>query len=292
MKITPTCVPCLLKRIIFEANQTTADSKKKTEVIRLACQLLAKKYDPTQVSAELATIIHKKVYDLLETDDPYDELKQRSNQLALSLLSRVDELIKKADDPLKMSMVCSIVGNTLDFGIDGASDDPSELTDLLESSVNEELGHDDSDTIKNILSESKRVLLFTDNCGEIVLDKLLCRELKLFNPHLLITLVVKGEPVLSDATMKDAVDLGFEEVVDELFTTGCFAVGVKFSKLPPKVSERLGQADLILCKGMANFESFSETDYAPIAYLLRTKCQPIADAMQVAKDKNIIKVYS
>jgi hypothetical protein len=183
------------------------------------------------------------------------------------------------------------VGNTLDFGIDGASKDPAELTDLLEYSVKEDLGFDDAETLKHILSKSKRVLLFTDNCGEIVFDKLLCRELKLFNPHLLITLVVKGEPVLSDATMKDAVDLGFEGVVDELLTTGCFAVGVDFSKLPPKVSERLDQADLIMCKGMANFESFSEKKFVPIAYLLRTKCQPIADAMQVPENKNIIKVY-
>jgi len=254
--------------------------------------LLNKFYDPTRVSAEIATKIHKQVYELLRTDDPYAELKGKSNRLALSLLPRVDDLIKQADDPLKMSMICSIVGNTLDFGIDGASKDPSELTTLLESSVNEDLGHDDFEGLKKILSQSKRVLLFTDNCGEIVFDKLLCRELKLFNPHLKITLVVKGEPVLSDATMKDAVSLGFEDVVDEVFTTGCFAVGVDFSKVPPKVSERLHQADLIMCKGMANFESFSETKFAPIVYLLRTKCQPIADAMQVHRDKNIIKLYT
>lgn len=291
MKITPTCVPCLIKRIIFEADQSTNDRKKKTKVIRLACQLLGKDYDPTKVSAHVATRIHRQVYDLLGTDDPYADLKEKSNRLALSLLPRVDELIKQADDPLQMSMICSIVGNTLDFGIDGASKDPNELTALLESSVKEGLGYDDTATLKNILAKSKRVLLFTDNCGEIVFDKLLCRELKLFNPDLTISLVVKGEPVLSDATMKDAVNLGFENVVDELFTTGCFAVGVDFSELPPKVSERLHQTDLIICKGMANFESFSETTYAPIAYLLRTKCQPIADAMQVPVDKNIIKVY-
>ncbi len=292
MKITPTCVPCLIKRIIFEADQSTNDSKKKTETIRSACQLLGKNYDPSKISAQVATRIHRQVYELLGTDDPYADLKEESNRLALSLLSRVDELIKQADDPLKMSMICSIVGNTLDFGIDGASKDPHELTALLESSVKEGLGYDDFKELKDIIFKSERVLLFTDNCGEIVFDKLLCRELKLFNPNLSISLVVKGEAVLSDATMKDAVNLGFEDVVDELFTTGCFAVGVDFSQLPPKVSERLHQTDLIICKGMANFESFSETTYAPIAYLLRTKCQPIADAMQVPKDKNIIKVYS
>jgi uncharacterized protein with ATP-grasp and redox domains len=91
--------------------------------------------------------------------------------------------------------------------------------------------------------------------------------------------------------MKDAEALGFSSVVDEIFTTGCFAVGVDFSQLPPLVTERLDQADLIICKGMANFEAFSETSYAPVAYLLRSKCDPIADAMQVPRNKNIVKVY-
>ncbi len=292
MKITPTCVPCLIKRIIFEAEQSTNDEKKKTKAIQQACLLLSQDYDPEKVSAIVATKVHRKVYDLLEENDPYQELKQKSNDIALSLVPRVDELIKQSNDPLKMSMIASIVGNTLDFGIDGASASPEELTSLFESLIKEDLGYDDTKKIEKIVQNSKNIILFTDNCGEIVFDKLLCREIKYFNPALRLTLVVKGEPVLSDATMKDAVDLGFEDVVDEIFTTGCFAVGVDFSRIPPKVAQRLKEVDLIICKGMANFESFSETKFVPIAYLLRTKCQPIARSLQVPKDKNIIKLYS
>ena len=35
--------------------------------------------------------------------------------------------------------------------------------------------------------KSKNVVLFTDNCGEIVFDKILCRELNNFNPNIFLT---------------------------------------------------------------------------------------------------------
>jgi len=46
----------------------------------------------------------------------------------------------------------------------------------------------------------------------------------------------------------------------------------------------------LICKGMANYESFSETGYRPIAYLLRTKCNAIATSMNIALNVNAIKV--
>ena len=145
--------------------------------------------------------------------------------------------------------------------------------------------------MKELIKKSKKILLFTDNCGEIVFDKILCREIKKYNPDLLLTLVVKGEPVLSDAIMKDVEELQFMETVDRILTTGCFAVGVDPNGIPSQLDKTLKQVDLIICKGMANYESFSETDYHPIAYLMRTKCEPIASSMDIPININAIKVY-
>ena len=91
--------------------------------------------------------------------------------------------------------------------------------------------------------------------------------------------------------MKDAVELGLDEVVDEILTTGCFAVGVDFKNLPKKVSKLLDTVDIIICKGMGNYEAFSETDYRPIAYIMRTKCSAIANSMGVSQNINVIKIY-
>ena len=291
MKIQTECVPCLLKRIIFEAEQSTSDKKLQTQAIQNACKVLSEIYDPNKCSATLATKVHKIVYDTLGDEDPYSDLKNKSNAVAQSLLPKVEELIQNSEDPLKISMICSIIGNMMDFGIEGGSAHPKMLKDVFEETYQEGLGYDDYSRLKNLLKDSKHVVLFTDNCGEIVFDKLLCRELKKFNPDIFVTLVVKGEAILNDATSKEAEEFKFKDVVDEILTTGCFAVGVDFSLLPYDVEESLNRADLIICKGMANYESFSETRYMPIAYLLRTKCNAIADSMNLPLNVNAIKVY-
>lgn len=178
-----------------------------------------------------------------------------------------------------------------DFGIAGGSDSPNVLKETFDKTFEEDLGYDDTVELKKILLKSKNIVIFTDNCGEIVFDKILCRELKKYNPDIFISIVVKGVPILSDATLQDAKELKFDEIVDEILTTGCFAVGVDFSKLPSEVTNKLENADLIICKGMANYESFSETKYHPVAYLMRTKCNAIAKSMDLPLNINAVKLY-
>ena len=291
MKIHTECVPCLVKRIIFEAEHSTSDKKKRTDALKNACKVLSEIYDPNRCSADIATKVHKIVYETLEDLDPYSDLKRKSNLVAKSLLPRVEELIKNSDDPLKTSMICSIIGNMMDFGIEGGSSHPELLKESFENTYSEGLGYDDYSQLRKLLRKLKRVVFFTDNCGEIVFDKVLCQELKKFNPDIFITLVVKGEAILSDATKNDAEELNFVDVVDKILTTGCFAVGVDFNSLPSDLEKALKNADLIICKGMANYESFSETDHKPIVYLMRTKCNAIATSMNIPLNVNAIKLY-
>ena len=292
MKILSECVPCLLKRVIFESELHNKDEMITSEIIRQVSSLLGGIYDSDVCSAEIATKVHKQVYELLNDIDPYLELKQLSNQVATSLLPIVEELLDTADDRLKTAMRASIVGNILDFGIEGGSKDPHSLKDSFQHYFNEGLGYDDFMKVKKLLSGAQRVVLFTDNCGEIVFDKVLCRELKKAFPMIYLTVVVRGEPIISDATMEDVQEFCFQEVVDKILTTGCFAIGVDFNRLPKPLVSELAQADVILCKGMANYESFSETDYRPIVYLLRSKCTAIAHSMNVSLNKSVIKLYT
>jgi len=291
MKITPTCVPCLINRILFETKQSTTDQKLQTEIIKNACKMLGTLYDPTKCSAIIATQVHKRTYEMLNNSDPYEKLKKQSNEIAASFIPMIQKRIHTSNNPLKTAILASIVGNTLDFGIKGASNSPEELKQVFDEIYDEGLGFDDTKKLFSALENSKKVLFFTDNCGEIVFDKIVCQQLKQSYPHLSITLVVKGEPVLSDATMTDVEQFGFDEVVDEVRTTGGYAVGVDLKLLSNEVKQKINTADLILCKGMANYESFSETKIRPIVYLLRTKCKPIADSMHVPLHANIVKYY-
>ena len=105
-----------------------------------------------------------------------------------------------------------------------------------------------------------------------------------------VTLVVRGAPILNDATMEDVKIHGIAGMVDEILTTGSNAIGVCLEEAPPELTDALSQASLIISKGMANYETMSEYGFGPIAYLLRTKCQVVADDLGLDKGILIAKL--
>lgn len=286
MKIAPECIPCLLGRLLYETN--LSDPTKAEEVMRESCSILSKNLTSDICSADLATQVHGRTYEILNTMDPYEEVKELAMSVGLKLQQKAEDLINQNSDKLRTAILCSIVGNVLDFGIEGSLQTPDELPAKFDEIYHEGLGHDDTDKIKQYLIEDTKLLLFLDNCGEIVFDKLLCKELKKFN--LTIIAVVKGVPILSDATLVEADQIALDEVVDAVITTGHYAVGMNVKDLSPELQSHLDNADLIICKGMANFEALSETDYRPVLYLLRTKCAPVAAALNLPKDLNVAKL--
>ncbi len=291
MKITKECVPCLVRRIVFESEQSTDDEQIQTKTICAGIEELSKRYHPNQCSARVATYVHKRVYASLNDSDPYRELKKKSNAIALSLKPHAIELIAQSDDPLKTAVLCSIAANMMDYGLEGASKSPEVLLTCFDSWVKEGLGFDDYDRFVDLIKQSSEVLLFTDNAGEIVFDVLLVEQLKKINKDLRVAVVVKGEPILSDATRVDAQQVGMAEVADEILQTDGFCVGVDVWDTSDELRKRIDACDLVVCKGMANYETFSEIEIRPIAYLLRTKCQSIADSMGVSRNRSILKVY-
>lgn len=284
MKIHPECVPCLLKRCLYEAE--LVDEQKKQDVIDAATSILNKRFEEETVSAEVATEVHGKVYEILGTDDPYSDIKKKSNEVAEKLLLKAEKIASKG---FREAVLVAIAGNVLDFGFRDDIDSPEYLTKEFQSIIDQGLAHDDTDEIEEILEKGNEVVYFTDNTGEIVFDTLLLKKLKDYDIHL--TVVVKEEPILTDATMEDALKYGIDKIADQLETTGGYAVGVDFDLLPEKVEKKLERADLIIAKGMANWESFSETEYSPIAFLTRSKCQPVSKTMGVPFDENVAKLF-
>lgn len=287
MKIRPECFPCLLRRSLYETNLVNPELG--YEAMKVAAEILLREFDRNANSAEVATKVHRAVYDLLGTEDPYREMKRRSNEIARKLFPRAEGLIRESQDPFKAAVICSIAGNVLDFGIRSKISGPEELEPVFEKIYAEGLGHDGTPQIKEILAESEDVLLFGDNAGEIVFDRLLIEELKKFGGK--VAYVVRGKPILTDATIEDVREFHLDEMVDEILTTNAFAVGVDFNRLDSTLKEKLEKADLIICKGMANWESFSDQDYRPIAYLVHAKCKPVAESMGVPLDRSSAKLF-
>lgn len=283
--MAPECVPCLLGRVLFEVE--LCDPRKSRAAMRDALKVLKEGFEPGANSAEVATRVHHRAYQVAGCADPYLELKVRSQEVARELLPRAQCLVESSPDRLRAAALAAIAGNVMDFGIAGLSD-PTALLREFDAIVRQGLDVDDLARTRELLSGAERVVYLLDNCGEDVLDVLLVREIKALGPT--VVGVVKGEPILTDVTLDDARRSGTDREFDEVLTTGMFAVGVNERLLGDRLRKEMEGADLIISKGMANFESLSESNLRPIAYLMKAKCRPVAEAVGARKGDNVLRL--
>jgi len=145
---------------------------------------------------------------------------------------------------------------------------------------------DDIDELKKHIEKGTKLLFFTDNAGEIAFDTLVVEELRRLGAQ--VAVAVKGGPSLNDALMRDAEAVGMTEAADEVITTGTDAIGIRLDESPEWFLERFYSADVILAKGMANWETLTETPApCPLMYLFRTKCEPVARAVGAPERQNV-----
>lgn len=264
------------------------DPSKSVETVRYASEALGRLFGEGVCSAVVATEVHRGVYGILGDDDPYRDLKRKSNEVALELFPAAERFVAKSKDGLRAAFLCAVVGNVMDFGIGTGFDHPRKLKEEFRNLLDEGLGHDDTPKVRKLLRKGAKVAYLLDNCGEVVFDRLVLKELRRLGVE--VTLVVKQEPILTDVTLEDAKGLRIEDLVDHITEAPGFAVGVDLSSLDGPFGDLLRSQDLIIAKGMANFEALSETGIGPIAYMLRTKCAPVAESIGLRKDINAVKL--
>jgi uncharacterized protein with ATP-grasp and redox domains len=222
---------------------------------------------------QIASRIHRRAYDVLGNPDPFAELKALGNQQALDVCKEV----RRDLSTFREYVLASVIGNTFDYGVKGHTVEEN-FSVFFQREFAGGLTIDDTDKISPLCS---RVVYLSDNCGEIVLDRLLIEYLKSQGSH--VTLAVKEFPILNDATLRDAEELGLDILVDKITTTGGGAeIGICMENIPEDLRDAIAECTIIIAKGMANFESLSEMDnLPPVAYLMATKCKPVADEVGV-----------
>jgi uncharacterized protein with ATP-grasp and redox domains len=223
--------------------------------------------------------------------DPYEELKRISNVMALDILPELKHLMDESPDSgsrFRRATLIAAAANAIEFDVSGRDFDLEELRGIIER-VESDLAIDQVDEFKSLCKGKKEVLYLLDNAGEIVLDMILISELKKLGLN--VVAVVKGGPVLNDATMIDAREVGLDECADKVIHTGAAAIGVNLEKNSKEFLDVFHKAELIVAKGMGNFESLTELEsHCPIVHILRTKCPPVAQYLGTALNQNVILV--
>jgi uncharacterized protein with ATP-grasp and redox domains len=291
LKVEPECAACILSRGTAEAIAATTNPAFRFRVMSDLLKLLTKEFKPSAVPADLGTKRDRMVKRITGNDDPYKRSKKISNERALRILPYVRKLVEEGytqEDRFKKACMCAIVGNIMEFDIPGHR---FTFTGLRKSvrEAGKDLVIDDVSKIYELVKKAHTILYLMDNAGEIVLDTLLVEQLK--NMGLIVTVVVKGGPVLNDATFEDVEVSGIGKIADKVITTGTDAVGLVPNEASEDFLSAYDATDMVFAKGMGYAETLTEFKLKkPHALLFRTKCNPVANFFGVPREKNVAKL--
>ena len=268
MKVSAECMHCLVKRQA-ENIKKYPDEEKKAEYLGKVLGIIAENAaeEPAPVLLSHIGRLHEEYFG---KPFSFDELKKGYNAMLMEKEMEIRQKISKADDPLALALRFSQIGNYIDFGALGSVDD-EKLRDFLEQAETLPLSEDTYLKFTENLKTAKKLVFLTDNCGEIVLDKLLLETIAKAYPHLECTVIVRGEPVLNDATMEDALQVGID-ACGKVIPNGTNIAGTYIPWVSAEAKAELDAADILISKGQGNFESLHGCGLN-IYYLFLCKCQ-------------------
>jgi hypothetical protein len=249
--------------------------------------MLGEHYKPDTVPSYIGAERCRLLKEITGCQDPYADLKTKSNTQALEILPRMTQYVDKQPPAKRLyaALKVACIGNVIEFDVPGHNADIQEALKGLEESFH----IDDSDKLKKFIKKDTKALLLTDNAGEIAFDTLIVRELRRLGAH--VTVAVKAGPSLNDALMEDAEAVGMTKEADQVITTGADAIGVNLAETSEEFNTHFHGSDIIIAKGMANWETLTEIPApCPLMYLFRTKCEPVARAVAAPTNVNIAKL--
>lgn len=268
MKTSLDCIPCILRQSLDAARMVSKDPKVHENILREVLGW-AGEMDLSQSPPAMAQRIHRRLREIAGVDDPYRETKDRQNFIALEMLPSLRSKIESASDPLLLAARLAIAGNVIDMGVNGNLTEADMLQAVNRALTEPLIG--DYDEFRTAIAKAQSILYLADNAGEIAFDRLLIEKLL---PER-VTLVVRGAPVINDATLADAQAVGLDKIV-EIIDNGSDAPGTILRDCSQEFQRRYSDADLIIAKGQGNFETLSN-EPENIFFLFKVKCPLVSD---------------
>lgn len=275
------CIPCFVRQALDAARFATDDEQIHEQVLRKVLHL-AGELDMSQSPPTIGQQIHRLIRRLVDNDDPYYKIKKRFNNMALRLYPELRKQIVGSNNRLETAIRLAIAGNIIDFGVNSSLDE-SNLHEAISESLRGDFDNVLMESFRDATGQAEEIFYLADNAGEIVFDRLLIEQL----PYEKITVVVKGKPVINDATMEDAELSGLPKIV-EVIDNGSDAPGTILESCSQAFRDRFEGVDLTIAKGQGNYETLSNVD-KNIFFLLKAKCPIIAEHLGCEVGKMILQ---
>ena len=283
LRISPECVACSLSSGIRGLKHATSDlNLQRVAVKRILEELRKITWD--EIPLDLSYMMQEIIAEVTGVEDPYRELKRKGNQAALARYEEAKKLVMESPDPLETAAKLSIAGNLIDYG-------PYSKVDLDAPfrKVSSDFAINDYRKFRESVMSSDTLLYFVDNAGEIAFDRLLIEVMieERGRPFGKIGLVVKEKPLINDATIEDAREVGLLDLPNvevKLVGNGKYSAP---SFKSDEVRSWIKDYDLTVLKGQGNFETFE--DLKGVFFLLVAKCPLISGFLGVNIGELVLK---
>ena len=268
------CLHCALNQVIATTQLVGLPEDRRRALMQRAFEMIARG-GIDRNNCEVINEVYRMATAEIGDENPYRRVKYDFNAGMMRLWPEVRRHIRESADPLATAVRASIAGNLIDLaalGLDVTMDAAiAKLTEVDETG----LYIDDCAALAQALSTAETLLVLGDNCGEIAMDRLLIETIRDRYPGIRVQYGVRGASTVNDVTRDDAAQVGMEEVAevidngDDLLTTLLYRTSGEFNRA-------FEAADVVISKGMGNYEGLHLCDKPNLFFLLIAKCDVIA----------------
>lgn len=277
-RLHPECIRCMAK-VHLEKCPKDVPEEIKVEYMQKVLKILSEA-PKTYGAPVIVRTIQQMQEEMFGIKTEYAKIKEHYNAVMMQYEKQVLEHMEQSEDPIKTGIQYAMIGNYIDFGA-RITVTEEHLTQLLNTPDRFVIDEKQYAEFTVNLEKARKLVYLTDNCGEIVMDKLLIRQIKNKYPDLDLTVMVRGTEVINDATMEDAMQVGMGDFV-KVIPNGSDIAGTWVEELSEEAQALLDEADMIISKGQGNFETLRKCG-RNIYYIFLCKCELFANIFQVPK---------
>ncbi|QOP41946.1 damage-control phosphatase ARMT1 family protein [Sulfurimonas marina] len=273
MKIDEACVGCIINQSFKVANAIRANQILSNQLTSTV-EKMSENFSFEQTPPEIAADVYEEMALIANKYDLYDEVKEHSTQKALSFIPLLKERLSQSDNKLLTATKIAVAGNVIDL----AAEVEFDLHEELENIFHIDFAHNDFESFAEQVEKAENIVVIGDNVGEHIFDHLFIQTLQELYPKKEFSYMVRGNPIINDVTIKEAKEAGFDTLCN-LVDSGVNTPGFMYERASEEAKKLFDNADLVISKGMGNYECMSPAKRENICFLLKVKCNVVASSL-------------
>ncbi len=273
LRLEPECVTCIFSQAL-RVCRTLGVEREKTKMVLDEVALMIPGFSFSETPPQVASRVYPKISELLGIEDLYKEYKKEATIHAAKLIPIVEERVFESEDRLYAALKASVAGNVIDLAATHTFDLEEEVAKVFETPF----AIDDTKRLKIDLDRASSLLVIGDNAGEHLFDKLMMEQILLLFPDIEIYYATRGRPIINDITLSDAKAAGIDKIAT-LVDSGVDTPGFDLTRISDEARKIYESVDLVIAKGMGNYESLNDVSKKDIYFLMKVKCSVVAASL-------------